>query len=362
MTSNEKQEILGPGLVIPGYLDEQVIPEVADVLYFEQLLFWLPTGFTPVEFDSVRNFPKFCARENIDLPDIVWRLITWYREADARALDAAVVLKPLKEKGLVKYLLPVYGRGQAEVKAAAAAVSSDKDLRSGLEQVPFDTQLFARELVGHALFGVFVESGYEGSLKVFRNCTVSETSLSDVLGAVVINRLMAMSGTLDNAILYDHRWLPLLQAVQSSKEEGSDTDRQDDALEYSTFRVFSEVLRPVFGRCDEPAKNVWVAEMCRARNQDIRSLRAECRAVALNVLAASDASSRVREEILRRELQQRIIDPLETLDSSYNRDLRKVGKSVLLDSGVVAALLGVFSGFDPRTVMLATGGAAMPFN
>jgi hypothetical protein len=99
--------------------------------------------------------------------------------------------------------------------------------------------------------------------------------------------------------------------------------------------------------------------MCRARNQDIRSLRAECRTVALNVLAVSDASPWVREEILRRELQQRIIDPLEALGSSYNRDLRKVGKSVLLDSGVVAALLGVFSGFDPRTVMLATGGAAI---
>jgi len=95
MATNEKGA--RTGLVLPGYLSEQVIPEVADVLYFDQLLYWLPTGFTDEEYAAIANFPRFCADEGIELPDIIWNLIVRYREADAKALETAKILRPLKE-------------------------------------------------------------------------------------------------------------------------------------------------------------------------------------------------------------------------------------------------------------------------
>jgi len=360
MATNDKDA--RTGLVLPGYLSEQVIPEVADVLYFDQLLYWLPTGFTDVEYAAIVNFPRFCADEGIELPDIIWNLIVRYREADANALEAAKILKPLKEGDVIKYVLPIYGRGRREVEAAATVVRADSHLKSCFARAPFDIWLFARELVGHALFGVFVEDGYEGSIRVLREGISSDESLTALLEAVVANRLIAMTGSY-SAVIYDSRWLPLLEAVQDSsyvpqaQPEGS--SRETDPVEYTTFRIFSEILRPVFGRCDELSKNSWVASMRQARRDDILALRDQCRAVALNVLAASDALPSVREEILRRELQERIADPLRGLTSSPGRDARGIGISVLLDSGVVGALLGVFSGFDPRTVLTATGAAAV---
>jgi hypothetical protein len=360
VAANEKT--VGPGLVLPGYLSDDVIPEVADVLYFDQMLYWLPTGFTDTEYDAIANFPEYCVEEGVGLPDIVWGLLTWYREADARALNTAQILKPLKADSVVKYILPIYGRGRKEVDVAAAALSADENLRSCLGRAPFDTHLFARELVGHALFGVFVETGYEGSIRVLRDSTKSDESLTATLGAVVINRLIAMSTSHGAAVIYDPRWLPLLEAVESNPASHSQperTDREDNPLEYATFRIFSEVLRPVFGRCDELAKNSWVTSMRQARRDDILALRSECRTVALNVLAASDALPRIREEILRRELQERISDPLQGLISSAGQRTRGIGTSVLFDSGVVGAILGIFSGFDPRTILVATAGAAV---
>jgi hypothetical protein len=351
------------GLVLPGYLSEQVIPEVADVLYFEQLLYWLPTGFTDVEYTAVANFPRFCADEGIELPGITWDLISSYREADAKALEAAKVLKPLKEGDVIKYVLPVYGRGRREVAAAAAIVSADSYLKSCVASAPFDIWLLARELVGHALFGVFVEDGYKGSVSVFREGTSSDESLTALLEAVVVNRLIAMVMVSPSAVIYDSRWLPVLEAVEHSSHiphvQPQDSSRETDPVEYTTFRIFGEILRPVFGRCDELSKNSWVTSMRQARRDDILALRAQCRAVALSVLAASDALPSVREEILRRELQERIADPLRGLTSSAEWDARNISISVLLDSSVVGALLGILSGFDPRAMLTATAAAAV---
>jgi hypothetical protein len=99
--------------------------------------------------------------------------------------------------------------------------------------------------------------------------------------------------------------------------------------------------------------------MREARVDDIRTLRLECREIALNMLAASDAIPSVRTEILKTELQRRISDPLQSLISGSKGDVRDLAKSIAFDSGVVAALLGVFTGFDPRTTVLSAVGAAI---
>jgi hypothetical protein len=211
MSKDPVGDARSPRVVLPGYLSKPLLPEVADILYFPRLLYWLPTGFTDTEYDAISHFPTYCSEQKVDLPDSAWNLLSWYREADKRALDAAKILLPLRNANLISYTLPIYGRGQHEIELAKKAITEDRVLDDSLSLVPFDACLFAREFVGHALFGVFVEAGYQGSINVFRNSLQSEVSLTTALGAATINRISAMLRTGMIPVVYDRRWIPLLK-------------------------------------------------------------------------------------------------------------------------------------------------------
>jgi hypothetical protein len=368
MDISRAQSTDSPQVVLPGYLSDELLPEVADILYFPRMLYWMPTGFTDVEYNAVAEFPVYCREQGIDMPDSVWNLLSWYRESDERALRAAELLRPLREARLVQYLLPAYGRGQREIELARQALLADNDLQSSLSAAPFDACLFARELIGHALFGVFVEAGYEGSARVFREALATENSFSDALGAATINRISVMLRTRMIPLTYDQRWIPLLNAIEANRELGGEnsgepaTSQNDEGewiLESSTFRIFGEVLRPVFGVCDTVGKNSWVAQMREARADDIARLRSECKDVAVTMLGASSEIPSVRTEILRRELQNRIVDPLQALAGTSKRQVREVAKSVVFDSTVVGAVFAVFTSFDPRTIGMSVVSAAV---
>lgn len=219
-------------------------------------------------------------------------------------------------------------------------------------------------MVGYALFGVFVETGYQGSIKAFRDCLRSDESLTVTMGAATVNRISAMLKSGMTPTVYDQRWIPLLNAIDANQalngQETSDPkDESEWPLEYSTFRIFTEVIGPIFGVCDSVAKNSWVAQMCQARADDIHRLRAECRDIALTMLAASDAIPSVRTEILRNELKRRISDPLQALTGESKGELQEFAKSVVIDSSFVAAILSVFTGFDPRTTAVGAASAAV---
>jgi hypothetical protein len=368
MDISRAQPMSSTQVVLPGYLSDEILPEVADILYFPHMLYWMPTGFTDVEVNAVAEFPAYCGERRIDMPDSVWNLLSWYRESDERALSAAELLHPLREAQLVQYLLPVYGRGQREVEVARQALLADSDLQRSLSTAPFDACLFARELIGHALFGVFVEAGYEGSVRVFRDALTTEESFTDILGAATINRISAMLRTDMIPLIYDQGWLSLFNAIKANREltgenggepSTSQNDEREWPLEYSTFRIFGEILRPVFGVCDTVSKNSWVAQMREGRADDIARLRSECKDVAVSMLGASGEIPSVRTEILRRELQNRIADPLQALASTSKRQVREVAKSVVFDSTVIGTIFGMLTNFDPRTIGLSVVSAAV---
>lgn len=367
MSESEKRVASSPRVALPGYLGGEPFPEVADILYFPSILYWLPTGFSDIEYRSLVGFPLYCREHNTDLPDATWSLLAWYREADKRAAYSADILQPLHEARMLRFLLPSYGRGKREIEIARAAITSDSALRESLGQAPFDACLFARELVGHALFGVFVEGGYEESVRVFRAVLGDEAEFQFALAAPTINRIATMLATGMIPVVYDQRWIPLFEAIQSNKVlhlmnnvpvDGL-TDDNDWSLEYSTFRVFSEILRPVFGVCDSKVKSSWVAQMRVARADDIAKIRSECKDIAVSMLATSGETSGIRTEILRRELQHRIADPLEALTSESQISMRELTKDVIFDSSVVGAILAVFTNFDPRVTAISIAGATL---
>jgi hypothetical protein len=241
-------------------------------------------------------------------------------------------------------------------------------LRSSLSTAPFDACLFARELIGHALFGVFVEAGYEESVTVFRDAIATEESFTDILGAATINRISVMLRAGIVPLVYDWRWIPFFNAIEANRELAGEnggeraTSRSDEnewPLESSTFRIFGEILRPVFGVCDTVGKNSWVAQMRERRADDIARLRSECKNVAVSMLGVSGEIPSVRTEILRRELQNRISDPLQALASTSKRQVREVAKSVVFDSTVIGTIFGMLTNFDPRTIGLSVVSAAV---
>jgi hypothetical protein len=58
-------------VVAPGYLNEKSLPYASDIFYHNKLLYFLPTGFHPIELNSVGLFPDFCKSHEVAMPQIL---------------------------------------------------------------------------------------------------------------------------------------------------------------------------------------------------------------------------------------------------------------------------------------------------
>ena len=85
-------------LVAPGYLNERSLPYVSDVFYHDRVLYFLPTGFHPLELNSVALFPDYCYGHSIPMPQLIWTMCGLYFQNSRPASECIEILEPLRKK------------------------------------------------------------------------------------------------------------------------------------------------------------------------------------------------------------------------------------------------------------------------
>lgn len=334
----------------------QTLPEVADVLYFDSLTFTLPTGFHPSEIEAVDRLPRTLQQRSAAPPDMFWGLLGGYVAAGTSAMSAAKVLAPLRAS-VVRVVMPVYGRGFTEL-ARAAELLNEPSVRSALMLTMPDVNLLGRETIGHYCFGLPSEIGADAALEALLADLRDESSLLDKAMTAVVNRLVHLS-SFDAALVQDARWVPLLTAVSGSGAQGLQQPDGDQLLDFVSQRVFSEVLRPVFGVCDSLQKSTWVAAMRVARGEALDALRAMTRSLAMQLIALPASAPVAREELLRNSLRLEIRSPLEDLLDPAPFPWRDVIRDAGWDTAVVAGVMGLLVGGPPMAVATAAGVAGV---
>jgi hypothetical protein len=61
-------------VVAPGYLNEHCLPYASDIFYHKRLLYFLPTGFHPLELHSISLFPQYCYGHSVAVPKLIWEM------------------------------------------------------------------------------------------------------------------------------------------------------------------------------------------------------------------------------------------------------------------------------------------------
>jgi hypothetical protein len=84
-------------VVAPGYLNEHCLPYASDIFYHKRLLYFLPTGFHPLELHSIALFPQYCHEHSVVMPKLIWEMCHLYFENSKRAVGCLDILEPLRK-------------------------------------------------------------------------------------------------------------------------------------------------------------------------------------------------------------------------------------------------------------------------
>ncbi len=131
-------------IVAPGYLSSHALPYVADIFFHERITYFLPTGFTPQEVQSVADFPVHCKAENIALPSWVWEFFGLYFANTEDALNCASILEPLR-KDRVQIVATAYSRDRAAIDRCRDLLFEHPALLAKIRHAQLDQRLVARE-------------------------------------------------------------------------------------------------------------------------------------------------------------------------------------------------------------------------
>jgi hypothetical protein len=350
----------GAPLVIPGYLSRQSLPYASDIFYHQRIVYCLPTGFHPIEIQSVAKFPEYCRGINARLPRILWQFCKLYFENARICNDCIDILAPLKAKHLT-YMMLVYPRHVPAIERSVQMLTERPDLREILLSVDLDMRFVAREVGSHLFFEPFLEGGYGAVMQVVQRNCASPDDLLRLVCAVLVNRLSFLTEVDVPVLLYDHSWHKAILAIGGRRSKQEDqSDDVDDRVEHFAYKLFESVVLPLYGRCDSKKRCEEIAETAERYAGSITTLKEECHRIAREIVVMPVSSEAIRTAVLKDRMRERITEPLEAiLRQPRSRALRAV-QNVVVDSTVIGGLLAVLQspsvGIDVAGLAVAAGG------
>lgn len=345
-------------IVIPEYLSKKTIPLASDIFYHKNITFFLPTGFHPIEINNVLDFPLYCKENDIALPHTIWSSCRLYFDADIEALECLKILEPFRNK-FIKFVLPVYPRGRNQIDECKVILRENPAIYESLKAIPHDTTLVSRELLSHILYEIFLEEGYEGAVKYINQHITSQDDFRLLIAAVLINRLKSLSRIDTSILMYNHSWYPVFHKLLNLLDNGQDTSNSDVFLvEHFQYKLFEEILYPVFGYCDTNSKNQEISKIATDKEVEINNLRSVCMSIAEEVVLLPTKDMQLKQKKLSDLLNIKVVEPLEYITNKPSRDIRQMVRDFTLDSTVVGGILATLETLNPEVLKIAlTAGA-----
>jgi hypothetical protein len=345
-------------LVIPTYLSRSNTPSVSSLLYQEKLTFFMPTGFTPKEFQSVAEFPQYCRNNSVSLPGWIWSFCEQYFQNSDEALVCATTLEPLR--GLVNIVATSYNRNRAAIDSSRNLLFEHPHLLNTIRNMRLRTPFVAREVLSHVLYEVFLEEGHSGCVEYLREHTATPEATDWLIGAVLVNRFKLFVAMNEPVVLFEHAWHELFGQLQVALDSSRQVELDDaQRAELFSHSLFEAIVTPIFGWIDSRDKAEMVAKVSRKSRDSISSLKTLCRDVGVEMIITPTQDKRLRERLLARRLEDLIVEPLAELLRRPKRDVLQLVKDFLLDSTVVGGVLSIADGFNASTVGLAGAAGAI---
>jgi hypothetical protein len=238
--------------VAPYYVSKRYLPNASDVFFHRQLVYFPPTGFTPTETESIFNFPEYCHKKRIALPQIFWNFCSRYFINSQLAMEAIDILTPLIDSKNIVMTALIYPRDIRAIEKAIQVMQEHPKLKKKILHSPLDMDCISREVCSHLLYEVFLEKrGYEGVVQYLDRYKSKEQILT-LISAIVVNRLRVLA-SLHPLLVFDEFWIDILKETPPP-EENQKREFEIDAVDFFCSTLLGSILFPLYGRCDSLKK------------------------------------------------------------------------------------------------------------
>lgn len=344
-------------IVGPGYLNHKSLPYASDIFYHKRLIYFLPTGFLPVELRSVLEFPGYCHNNSIALPGIIWEMCKLYFENSKDTRESLDIIEPLR-KEFIGIAISGYPRNRIAIDKTKRLLAEHPSLYETFKKTGVDLQFAASELLSHVLFEVFHEEGYKPAIEYLRANSKNPDDFLLLVAATLINRLKLFASYSSTLLIYQHQhsWYPLINQLVALHNAGQsrdmDIDRSDSFIvEHFRFKLFETILMPIFGRCDTQSKNRVVARIANKKRKEIDVLKEECRLIASDVVLLPTRDKKLTQARLSDMISKHVAEPLSALIEKPLKDIKGLLKNFIIGS-TVGGLVSILQSTDAS--LLAT--------
>jgi hypothetical protein len=357
--STQAENKLIKAFVGPDYLCKRNLPYAADVFYHGKIIYFLPTGFHPLETESVASFPEYCISNSIALPMAFWKMCNIYFESAMESKECADILQPLRKDHIV-IAESVYNRDLKAIRSMKALISKHPQLYELFKKIPVDMKFASRELMSHALYAVVLERGTSGAAQYLRKQSVSIDTLSKLIAAVILNRIRNITLFPGNLLIFEHEWYPIVLELSKYTNKGTPNhvihnDEDSGRIEFVKFRLFEQLLNPVYGRCDTLSKSERIAKTISTKADEIKVLKQECQKIATEIVLTPTKDIWLKQQKLSELVEKEIVNPLSEVMERPSREIKNMLADFVLDSTVIAGVLGVAEGASAETLGIAIG-------
>ena len=350
-------------VVGPTYLNKKNLPFAADIFYHGKIVYFLPTGFHPIELKSVFEFPNYCRERSIALPGVIWEMCNLYFENSIEAKECVDILEPIRKDHLV-IAAPVYSRDVKAIKKTKKFMHKYPQLYGIFTRTELNLNFAARELLSHVLYEVVLERSMEGAAEYLRRHCKKIDDLIILIAAVILNRIRLLTLYTENLLLYEHDWYPLIIEIdkcqKSEKGEDDVKNNTDSAnIEFFRFRLFEQILNPIFGKCDNQLKNEKIALIARSKASEIDILKGKCEIIAREVSLMPTKENQLKQKKLKEMIENEITSPLSEITEKPLKKVKEWLLDFILDSTVIGGILAVTQGASIATLTTAAGAGAI---
>ena len=324
-------------LVVPEYASPDVLPYASDILYHGRLVYTMPTGIAPEQADAVASFPEYCKQHDLAMAPAVWQLLRAYWDNAPLAGECVDLLRPFGDR--VAFWAVVYARDETAIERARSLLTDHPDLMDAFAITEWSVPFLAREIMSHVLFELRLERGIDHAARYLQEHLGSFEKFVDLAAAVMTNRVSALASVPFPIILYKETWWPFVTGVQDARGAPIAGD-EEGRTEFLTHKIFEAVLLPIFGRCDDAAKNSQIATLIdRQEGSGSQALRKTCEEISQELIALNAPNTVTLQTELNRLIDTRIADPLASFLNQPTRTARAALGGMLTDTGLLTAAL-----------------------
>ncbi len=200
---------------------------------------------------------------------------------------------------------------------------------------------------------VYLQGGFEFVTGYLEEHFRNQEEMLALFAAVVLNRMHSVFTSKDmHCLVYDVSWYPFIaECLDDSTEDGVSEDGLE--VDISAHRLFTEIVTPLFGRCDSHQKAEHIGDLADKQKDAIIALKKVCQEIVETSMFYRNKEMDMRDKMFKKMMAEKMIEPLSCLMLKSRNDVKKVLADFALDSTVIAGILGATQGMEASTVGLS---------